>query len=203
MSHLRRPQAGHVDPQRHIVSSQIWGRGDATSPNDIDPELVENRRKRAQNARELQTQIQQNKERREREKQNEERRREKEEADLINYQPFGRGGAGAPLRNEFGDIQANLREVTREAPNPSGSKYDGAAPAIHDLLERTRPGVGGPPPSYAPPRRRPAAHDTAERVRGRAAARAAAALADAAAGHRLDVRRRPAHVREAAPREEM
>ena len=151
MSHLRRPQAGHVDPQRHIVSSQIWGRGDATSPNDIDPELVEKRRKQAQNARELQTQIQQNKERREREKQNEERRREKEEADLINYQPFGRGGAGAPLRNEFGDIQANLREVTREAPNPSGSKYDGAAPAIHDLLERTRPGVGGPPPSYAPP----------------------------------------------------
>ena len=76
MSHLRRPQAGHVDPQRHIVSSQIWGRGDATSPNDIDPELVEKRRKQAQNARELQTQIQQNKERREREKQNEERRRE-------------------------------------------------------------------------------------------------------------------------------
>ena len=116
----------------------------------MDPELAEKRKKQAQNARELQTQIHQNKERREREKQNEERRREKEEADLNNYNPFGRGGAGAPLRNVYGDVQANLREVTREAPNPNGTRYDGPSPAINDLLERTRPGMGGPPPSYAP-----------------------------------------------------
>eukprot|EP00964_Phaeocystis_antarctica_P000078 scaffold40_cov66-Phaeocystis_antarctica.AAC.2 len=163
--HLRRPQFGHNDPQHHMISSQNWGRGDATdnsSPGrDMDPELTEKRKKQAQNARELQTQMQQNKERREREKQNEERRREKEEADLNNYNPFGRGGAGAPLRNEYGDVQANLREVTREAPNPNGTRYDGPAPPVNDLLERTRPGMGGgrmdhrggggDPPGYAPP----------------------------------------------------
>ena len=116
----------------------------------MDPELAEKRKKQAHNARELQVQMQQNRERREREKQNERRREEKEEADLLNYNPFGRGGAGAPLRNEYGDVQANLREVTREAPNPNGTRYDGPSPAINDLLERTRPGMGGPPPSYMP-----------------------------------------------------
>jgi len=124
----------------------------------MDPELTEKRKKQAQNARELQTQMQQNKERREREKQNEERRREKEEADLNNYNPFGRGGAGAPLRNEYGDVQANLREVTREAPNPNGTRYDGPAPPVNDLLERPCPGT----------RRRPT------RRRGRASARCSA-----------------------------
>ena len=135
-----------------MVSSQNWGRGDPTSSpgHDMDPELAEKRKKQAHNARELQVQMQQNRELREREKQNERRREEKEEADLLNYNPFGRGGAGAPLRNEYGDVQANLREVTREAPNPNGTRYDGPSPAINDLLERTRPGMGGPPPSYMP-----------------------------------------------------
>ena len=148
----RRPRGGRQDPLHHAASFQ-WGRGDATSPReDADPALIEKRRMQAHQAKELQTQMRQNQERRERERLLEERRREKEDADIAAYNPFGRGGGGAPLRNQEGDVVANLREATKdvlaERTQPGGAA--GPGPTRHDLLERTQPGAGGPfmAPSY-------------------------------------------------------
>ena len=145
MSTLRRPHPGHSDPLHHVTSFQ-WGRADATSPQGADdPELVERRKKQLQNAKELQTQMRQNQDRRERERIIEERRRMKEEEELNNYNPFGRGGAGAPLRNSDGDVVAdqrvlsNLREATKDVL--SERTTPGGPPQVNDLLERTRPGV--------------------------------------------------------------
>ena len=148
MSNLRKPLSDRRDPIHH-QSTFNWGRGDATSEAELDPELVERRKRQMQTNRDLQAQMRQNQERRERDRLIEQRRREKEEADLANYTPFGRGGAGAPLRNVDGDVMANLREVTRDTLGEK-TRDSSQPPAVHNLLERTRPGAEPPARPGAP-----------------------------------------------------
>ena len=145
MSNLRKPLTDRRDPIHH-QSTFNWGtRGDATGEAELDPYLVERRNKQMQTNRDLQAQMRQNQGRRERERIIEERRRMKEEEELNNYNPFGRGGAGAPLRNSDGDVVAdqrvlsNLREATKDVL--SERTTPGGPPQVNDLLERTRPGV--------------------------------------------------------------
>ena len=63
--------------------------------------------------------------------------------------PVGRGGAGAPLRNVDGGVIANLREVTRDTLGEK-TRDSSQPPAVHNLLERTRPGAEPPARPGAP-----------------------------------------------------
>ncbi|XP_056295792.1 centrosome and spindle pole-associated protein 1-like isoform X3 [Pseudoliparis swirei] len=59
----------------------------------------------------LKQQIQQQQERRRLEREEEERYEARLEADMKNYQPWGRGGGGAPLRDGTGNLIADLHQM--------------------------------------------------------------------------------------------
>jgi len=69
----------------------------------------------------LQHQIELKNQRKEREKQERIARERREAEEARNYQPWGRGGAGAPLRNADGSIRADIRCVDDEAPSTISS----------------------------------------------------------------------------------
>ncbi|CAD5125245.1 DgyrCDS13487 [Dimorphilus gyrociliatus] len=60
---------------------------------------------------ELQKQIEEQKAKKRREKEEKERYDRKIEEEIRNYDPFGKGGGGAPLRDEQGNVVADLRSM--------------------------------------------------------------------------------------------
>ena len=57
----------------------------------------------------LQAQIEEKKQRKEREKQKKLAQDLKDEEDLRNYNPYGRGGGGAPVRDADGKVVTNIK----------------------------------------------------------------------------------------------
>ena len=81
----------------------------------------QHRKREAQRAYQLslQQQMKDKEERLKREKRETEERDRREEEEARNYNPFGRGGGGAPMRDEHGHILANRTQALAQALSPS------------------------------------------------------------------------------------
>eukprot|EP00002_Diphylleia_rotans_P005247 TRINITY_DN1435_c0_g1_i15.p1 TRINITY_DN1435_c0_g1~~TRINITY_DN1435_c0_g1_i15.p1 ORF type:complete len:423 (-),score=79.98 TRINITY_DN1435_c0_g1_i15:32-1300(-) len=89
-------------------------------PSDQDVRNAQ--QKREQMKREWEDQIREKKDREAREKERIRQLEEKEEREAAIYNPFGRGGAGAPMRDESGSIIASRKPT---AITGSGRDHDG------------------------------------------------------------------------------
>ncbi|XP_047664600.1 centrosome and spindle pole-associated protein 1 isoform X2 [Tachysurus fulvidraco] len=88
------------------------------SPSGIgmgaNPERHQYSKDRTQSYKEaLQQQIEERQERKRREREEQERYEAKLEAEMKAYEPWGRGGAGAPLRDEQGNLISDLKRMHR------------------------------------------------------------------------------------------
>ncbi|ESO88125.1 hypothetical protein LOTGIDRAFT_234696 [Lottia gigantea] len=83
--------------------------------------------------RELERQMEEKKLKQAIAKEEKERYEQKLEDDIRNYNPFGRGGAGAPMKDEYGNVVADLR-----------AKNKGYSPRYEPMSSPTR---GGPRPA--------------------------------------------------------
>ena len=101
----------------------------------------------------LERQIEEKKMRTEAEKQERRAREAKEEADMRNYNPWGKGGAGAPLRDMHGNIVADLHKLRDDGENESGSRIVGGSGPHLIQVAQLRPAnqVAVGPPSPRPP----------------------------------------------------
>ena len=77
----------------------------------------------------LQQQMRDNEERKRREKREAEERDRREEEEARNYNPFGRGGGGAPMRDSNGHIMANRTQALAHALSPAHHYSSTSAPA--------------------------------------------------------------------------
>ncbi|XP_055956328.1 centrosome and spindle pole-associated protein 1 isoform X3 [Patella vulgata] len=102
---------GYVSPT--MAYNDLRGVGDA-DPNDGTE--AERKAKRAQAQiyqRELERQMEEKKYKKSLEKQERERYERKLEEDIKNYNPYGRGGAGAPMKDAQGNTVADLRALQK------------------------------------------------------------------------------------------
>ena len=99
----------------------------------------------------LQQQMREKEERKVREKRETEERERREEEESRNYNPFGRGGGGAPMRDSNGHIVANRSQALAQSLSPtahsSSRSVAAATSSSHFTTPQQRPAVGG----YAPP----------------------------------------------------
>ncbi len=65
----------------------------------------------------LQQQVRENQLKKQKEKENQRRQDEKISMENASYNPFGRGGAGAPIRDREGNIVADLKQVRADPEN--------------------------------------------------------------------------------------
>ncbi|XP_076463373.1 uncharacterized protein LOC143295526 isoform X3 [Babylonia areolata] len=103
-------------------------------PSDDDKKRQAQRKAQAYQE-ELNRQIEEKRRKKILEKEEKERYDRKLEQEALNYNPYGRGGGGAPMRDAYGNIVTDLRSVRRDGDNPDSSRR--AAPP--------------PPPSYPSP----------------------------------------------------
>ena len=82
----------------------------------------------------LQAQMREKEERVKREKQEKAERERREEEDARNYNPWGRGGGGAPMRDETGHILANRKQALQQAlagpPAPAAQVVGGGGRVV-------------------------------------------------------------------------
>ena len=137
---LRGPQAGHIDPLRHN-SNIHWGTEAAGGDGPGDAEAERRRAAQQEYQRELQAQIQEKRGRDQRERELNAARERREEEEAMRYNPYGRGGGGAPLKSDEGEVLADLRENTHNAIAShavvAGRMDDGPPMNVRHLLERT------------------------------------------------------------------
>ena len=104
-------------------------------------------RKKAEYQAALQQQIREKAERKEREKREISQREMREEREAANYNPWGRGGGGAPMRDNMGNLATDLRHMRQDneeramMPNPGAHNL---GPPSH----QTQPQGDYPPQGY-------------------------------------------------------
>lgn len=130
---------GELSPRSHL---QPPGGYSSIGAGTNDPALVD-KKKATQQAyqEELKRQMQEREEKKRKEKEEKERYDRKIEQEAANYNPWGKGGAGAPIRDSGGHLVANLRTLKqynnegvnvspREQPPPVETRFD--LPASND-----------------------------------------------------------------------
>ena len=86
-------------------------------------------------ANDLKRQVNEREQERTRKKQEHEQYEKKLEAEIANYNPWGRGGAGAPLKDAQGNSVANRNHMKQAAADPIAnqkeqmSRVQGGAPS--------------------------------------------------------------------------
>lgn len=95
--------------------------GHAAGGIGFDP-VLDNRNKEVQYRQELLQQAEMDKRRKEQEKVRLAQLEARDEANAVGYNPFGRGGAGAPLRDAAGNIIANIRGMGITGNSPEKLK---------------------------------------------------------------------------------
>ena len=91
----------------------------------------------------LQQQMREKEERKKAEKREADERERREEEEARNYNPFGRGGGGAPMRDNSGHIIANRTQALAQALSPPPNNR--SLPAATPTMQRTV----HPPPAAA------------------------------------------------------
>eukprot|EP00002_Diphylleia_rotans_P040895 TRINITY_DN9824_c0_g1_i4.p1 TRINITY_DN9824_c0_g1~~TRINITY_DN9824_c0_g1_i4.p1 ORF type:complete len:387 (+),score=63.98 TRINITY_DN9824_c0_g1_i4:49-1209(+) len=115
-----------VSPSRPFLSALASMHG---GPTESEVRLAQEKKELMK--REWEEQIRQKKEREAKEKERLRLLEEKEEKELRAYNPFGRGGAGAPLRDERGNLMTSRRPMLVGNDDPSDSRssdHDGISP---------------------------------------------------------------------------
>jgi hypothetical protein len=117
--------AGAYDP-RHAgggpVSFDGGGGGGMLNPGGNDPRAAEEAKQDAFR-RDLDEQVRLKKERVQREKDEVTRRERIKDAEIAEYDPWGKGGGGAPLRDAGGNVHADLRGVDIHASNQKQNQH--------------------------------------------------------------------------------
>ena len=83
-------------------------------------------RKKAEYQAALQQQIREKAERKEREKREIAQREAREEAEAASYNPWGRGGGGAPMRDDAGNLATDLRHMRQDNEERAMAPVPGA-----------------------------------------------------------------------------
>ena len=83
-------------------------------------------RKKAEYQAALQQQIREKAERKEREKRETAQREAREEAEAASYNPWGRGGGGAPMRDDAGNLATDLRHMRQDNEERAMAPVPGA-----------------------------------------------------------------------------
>lgn len=138
---------GELSPQSRL---QPPGGYSSFGAGSDDPALVD-KKKAAKQAyqEELKRQMQEREVKKRKEKEEKERYDRKIEQEAANYNPWGKGGAGAPIRDSGGQLVANLRTLKqyndeginvspREQPPPVETRFDLSAPSVPYLSPRQR-----------------------------------------------------------------
>ncbi|XP_037549900.1 centrosome and spindle pole-associated protein 1 [Nematolebias whitei] len=95
----------------------------------------------------LKQQIQEREERKQREKEEKERSDAKSEAEMMTYDPWGRSGGGAPIKDQYGNLVSDLKQMHIINQNRMFSPRGGAgSPLSHQLS-----GSSHDPPPQQPP----------------------------------------------------
>ncbi|KAK6179964.1 hypothetical protein SNE40_012204 [Patella caerulea] len=102
---------GYVSPT--MAYNDIRGVGEADPNDDTEAERKAKRAQAQIYQRELERQMEEKKYKKTLEKQEQERYERKLEEDIKNYNPYGRGGAGAPMKDAQGNTVADLRALQK------------------------------------------------------------------------------------------
>ena len=102
------PPPPEISPQPSSKSPQTSFERDTAWRSDI-AHLTEERAKQELQAELLREQIAEKQAKKEALERERRRREAKELADMQGYNPFGRGGGGAPMRDNMGNVRADLR----------------------------------------------------------------------------------------------
>lgn len=107
--HSQQSENSFPDPHSHPAAEVATAESHVTQ---FPPEKPRSARERILNYREaLKQQIQEKQERRRVEREEKERYEAQLEEDMRRYQPWGRGGGGAPLRDSTGNLIADLNQM--------------------------------------------------------------------------------------------
>ena len=107
MPGIRRPAQGNVSPRYTNSLSTMWTGQESRGQSQV----MAQRAKQLQYVRDLEDQIARRKAREQRAKQLDEEAAARAEREASSYNPWGRGGCGAPLRDMTGQVVTDLREV--------------------------------------------------------------------------------------------
>ncbi|GAB1600993.1 centrosome and spindle pole associated protein 1-like [Argonauta hians] len=106
---------------------------------------ADNRKKEQMYMKALEMQIQEKKAQKLREKLEQDRYDKNLEEQSRNYNPFGRGGGGAPLKDSSGNVLANLRQIKKDLMN------DDLTAKLNQLSQINQIGASPSPNSAVPP----------------------------------------------------
>ncbi|XP_070195678.1 uncharacterized protein [Littorina saxatilis] len=126
----------------------VWGQpvsGMADFPTDDDKRLEQQRKAQAYQA-ELARQIEEKKMKKAKDRDEKERYDIKLEREAQDYNPYGRGGGGAPMRDDHGNILANLRTMRNDNENLDSPRKTVTFRSPRAAPGEVRDDLFGPPP---------------------------------------------------------